>query len=237
MTTAVVLTSAACSREQPTRQVMVFAAASLSEAFAKFERDFEASHPGVDVVINLGPSSGLATQIRSGAPADVFASASPEQTDGLTKDGFGPAGTVFARNTLTVALAPGNPGHITKAADLTASGARVAICAEEVPCGRLAARWQKDSGLTLHPLTREVDVKGVLNKVASREANAGLVYRTDVKAASAQGVTEMELPQAPSTNLVIMTLNKAPQADLAREFSALVTSSEGRSVLAEQGFK
>lgn len=218
-------------------ELTVFAAASLKESFTTLAADFEKDNPGVRVVLNFGPSSGLATQITNGAPADVFASAAQKQADDLVAAGLAPSSQPFARNALTIAVAPKNPAGITTAAALAKPGAKIAVCAPEVPCGTLTTAWQKTSGITLKPVTQEVDVKGVLTKVAAGEADAGLVYRSDAKAALAQGVTEIQLADAPVTPYPIVVLKNAPQHALAERFVALVTGARGQAVLKEAGFQ
>lgn len=234
----VVVAMSACSPQAATTpnsapsKVTVFAAASLKESFAELEKSYEAAHPGVDVVINYGPSSGLAQQIIDGAPADVFASAAQSQMTSVVQAGKAQNPTTFASNTLVIAVAPGNPGHINSAADLTRTDLRLALCAVEVPCGQLAESYQKKSGTQLAPKTREVDVKGVLTKVRTGEADAGLVYTTDVLAAGKDGVTMLTLPDAPSTSYPIAAIN-----DAGKNFVAYVTSAEGKRVLEVHGFR
>lgn len=222
---------------QASGELIVFAAASLKESFTTLAKDFETAHPGVKVTLNFGPSSGLATQITNGAPVDVFASAAQKQADDLVAAGLATESKPFAKNALTIALAPKNPAGIVAPADLAKDGTKVAVCAPEVPCGTLTTKWQQASGITLKPVTQEVDVKGVLTKVTAGEADAGLVYRSDAKAAAAQGVTELQLPDAPVTPYPIVVLKKAPQPKLAADFVALVTGDRGQAVLSEAGFQ
>ncbi|WP_181408343.1 molybdate ABC transporter substrate-binding protein [Schumannella sp. 10F1B-5-1] len=245
------LALAACSSPGPTSSsapsstadelsgtVTVFAAASLTEVFGEAEKIFEKQHPGVDVVISYGGSSALAEQILSGAPADVFAAASPA-TMTTVVDGGGAEGepTVFATNTLEIAVPRGNPAGIEGLADLADPQRTIALCAPEVPCGAAAATVFQSAGLTAAPDTLEQDVKGVLTKVRLGEADAGLVYRTDVLSAGGD-VTGMPFDEAADAvnDYPIALLADAPSPEAGQAFVDWVLSDAGQKLLKKAGF-
>jgi molybdate transport system substrate-binding protein len=217
--------------------VNVFAAASLKEAFTKLGQQFEAAHPGAKVVFNFGPSSGLATQINQGAPADVFASASTKNMDQVVKAGAAASPTNFASNVMEIAVPPTNPAHVTQLSDLAKSTVKVALCQKAVPCGVTAAKVFANAKLTVTPVTQEVDVKSVLAKVSLGEVDAGVVYVTDVRAAGDK-VKGMEIPTDvnASTKYPIATLTKASNKATAQAFTDYVLSADGASVLTAAGF-
>ncbi|WP_432942819.1 molybdate ABC transporter substrate-binding protein [Kribbella sp. CA-253562] len=215
--------------------VNVFAAASLTGSFTQLGKDFEAAHPGVKVVFNFGGSSALAQQINQGAPADVFASAAPKNLDQVTEKG---TATTFARNKLEIAVPKGNPGKVTGLADFTDADRKIALCAEQVPCGAAAQKVFAAAKLTPQPDTLEQDVKAALTKVSLGEVDAALVYRTDVLAA-ADKVEGIDFPEATQAvnDYPIATLTKAPNADGAKAFVDFVLSEQGRKVLTDAGFE
>lgn len=217
--------------------VNVFAAASLKEAFTKLGRQFEAAHPGIKVVFNFGPSSGLATQINAGAPADVFASASSKNMDQVVTTGSAASPTNFASNVMEIAVPPKNPADVTLLSDLAKAAVKVALCQKAVPCGATAEKVFTNAKLTVTPITEEVDVKSVLAKVTLGEVDAGVVYVTDVLAAGDK-VKGIQIPTDvnASTKYPIATLTKAPNKATARAFTNYVLSPDGASVLTAAGF-
>ncbi|MFD9024305.1 molybdate ABC transporter substrate-binding protein [Streptomyces parvulus] len=218
--------------------VNVFAAASLTESFTALGKTFEKEHPGTKVVFNFGGSDSLAAGITSGAPADVFASASP-RTMKVVTDADAASGTpaTFVRNQLQIATLPGNPDSIASLKDLTGPGLKVVLCDKSVPCGAAARKALDASRLELTPVSYEEDVKSALNKVVLKEADAALVYRTDVKSARDK-VEGVDFPEsADAVNDYPITLLKdAPNAEVGKAFIELVRSAEGRKVLTEAGF-
>jgi molybdate transport system substrate-binding protein len=230
--------AAASSAAPEPRELTVFAAASLTETFTELGAQFETDHPGVTVEFNFGASSDLAQQIVNGAPADVFASASDATMKTVTDAGAtASAPTVFATNFLQIATAPGNPKGIATFADLARPDLKVVVCAPQVPCGGSAVKIEQATGVDIQPVSEEPDVKSTLGKVTTGNADAGLVFVTDVTSAGAevQGVSFPEARQA-VTNYPIAVLTDAPQADLAAEFQALVTGEAGQKALAAVGF-
>ncbi len=216
----------------------VFAAASLKATFTDLAGGFEKNHPGTKILLSFAGSSDLVTQITEGAPADVFASADPKNMTKLSNaalvDGS-PAN--FASNVLTIAVPPSNPASITGFADLARAGVKIVVCAPQVPCGAAAAKIEVATGTTLKPVSEESAVTDVLGKVSSGEADAGLVYVTDVKAAGGK-VTAIGFPE--SVNAVntypIATVAGSRHRQLAAAFIDMVTGTAGQKVLADAGF-
>ncbi|MFS2292350.1 MAG: molybdate ABC transporter substrate-binding protein [Actinomadura sp.] len=217
----------------------VFAAASLTEVFTALGETFEDAHPGVRVRFGFGGSSTLAQQITQGAPADVFASASPATMATATAAGDA-AGRprAFARNRLVIAVPKDDPGRVRTAGDLSRPGLKVVLCAEQVPCGAAARTALDAAGTRVEPVSRERDVKAVLTKVSLGEADAGLVYRTDVKAAGGE-VKGIEFAEAEKAinDYPIVEVAGAPQSALAKEFIRLVLGERGKAALARAGFE
>lgn len=214
----------------------VFAAASLTESFTELGKQFEEDHPGTEVVLNFGPSSGLAAQIASGAPADVFASASTANMDAVVRAGDASDPRDFATNRMEIAVPADNPAGIESVEDLAREDVKVALCQPQVPCGSTAAEVFDNAGVTVRAATEEVDVKSVLTKVSLGEVDAGVVYVTDVKAAGDK-VKGIEIPedQNATTSYPIATL--AGHAKLAADFVDLVLSDTGAKVLTDAGFE
>ncbi|MBQ1051178.1 molybdate ABC transporter substrate-binding protein [Micromonospora sp. C51] len=222
-----------------TGDVTVFAAASLTESFTRIGEDFEAANPGVRVTFSFAGSSALANQINQGAPADVFASASPANMTTVIDAGDGDGNPrIFVRNQLVIAVPDGNPGGVNGLADLTQPGVKVALCAEQVPCGAAAARALDVAGTELTPVTLEQDVKAALSKVRLGEVDAALVYRSDVRAAD-EDVDGIEFPESAGAinDYPIVVLRNAPNRPAARAFVEQVLSGPGQAVLAAAGFQ
>ncbi|MDG4810397.1 molybdate ABC transporter substrate-binding protein [Micromonospora sp. WMMD1120] len=240
------LAFAGCGADgEPTRgdagggRVTVFAAASLTESFTRIARAFEAATPGSTIVLSFAGSSALANQINQGAPADVFASAAPAPmvtvTDAGNADG---APSTFARNQLVIAVPRGNPAGVAGLADLARPGVKVALCANQVPCGAAARTALDAAGVALTPVTLEQDVKAALAKVKLGEVDAALVYRSDARAASAD-VSGVEFPESARAvnDYPIVAVKGAPNPAGARAFVAYVRSAPAQAVLAEAGFQ
>ena len=216
----------------------VFAAASLTETFTALGKQFEKDHPGTKVEFNFGPSSGLADQIGSGAPADVFASASPSNMDTVVSSGDAKDPKDFATNSMEIAVPPDNPGKVASVDDLAKSGVKVALCQPDVPCGKVAAEVFTNAKITVKPVTEEVDVKSVLTKVTLGEVDAGVVYVTDVQAAGSD-VKGVEIPADvnATTSYPIASLEHSKHQKEAADFVDLVLSDAGAKVLEEAGFQ
>jgi molybdate transport system substrate-binding protein len=219
--------------------VTVFAAASLTAAFTEIGDAFTAANPDADVTFNFAASSELVTQINEGgAPADVFASADQSNMTKLTdagNNGSDPA--VFATNLLEIIVGPGNPKGITGIADLGNDDLITVVCAPEVPCGKYAQQIFDAAGVTVTPDSLEQNVKAVVTKVTAGEADAGMVYNTDVTAAGdqAEGV---EIPD--DINVLaeypIATIKDAPNPEAAQAFIDFVLSEQGQKLLDSYGF-
>ena len=220
------------------RTLTVFAAASLTDAFTVLGEQFEAEHPGVTVTFNYARSADLAQQIVNGAPADVFAAASDATMKMVTDSGLAAATpTVFASNVLQIATPRGNPSHITSFADLARPGLAVVVAAPQVPCGAATKKVERVTGVRLQPVSEESDVKSILSKVLTGDADAGLVYVTDVAAARGK-VHGVSFPEAEGarTRYPITVVQNAPQPELAVRFQRLVTGESGRKALFAAGF-
>jgi len=218
--------------------ITVFAAASLKGTFTELADDFEAANPGTTVELNFAGSSDLVTQITEGAPADVFASADEKNMAKVTDAALAEGDPVdFATNVLEIAVPPGNPAGIESFADLAGSDAKVVVCAPAVPCGAATAAVETSTGVDITPVSEESSVTDVLGKVVSGEADAGLVYVTDVIAAgdAVEGIEFDESDEAVNTYpLVALTESASP--DVARAFVEYIASAAGQKVLAAAGF-
>ncbi|NGN94372.1 molybdate ABC transporter substrate-binding protein [Nocardioides sp. KC13] len=235
---AVTLALAGCgsaSGQGDEQELTVFAAASLTDTFTRLAEEFEKDHPGVKVTTSFGGSSDLVAQIEDGAPADVFASADTKNMDKLGDLATDPQD--FASNTLEIATPPGNPAKITGFQDLAEDGTKVVVCAAEVPCGSATAEMETKTGVDIEPVSEEQSVSDVLAKVTSGDADAGLVYVTDV-AAAGDTVTGVEFEEADQVvnTYPISALEGADETDLAQEFVDLVLSETGQKVLSDAGF-
>ncbi len=244
---AVVLALTACGTADPDAagssgadavdgSITVFAAASLTASFTELAAQFEEAYPGAEVSLNFAGSSDLATQISEGAPADVFASADAG-TMAKVADLLAGDPVEVATNTLQLAVPPDNPAGITSLADAARPGIRTVVCARQVPCGAAAVQVEEASGVDLSPVSEESSVTDVLGKVTSGEADAGLVYVTDVRAAgdAVRGIDIPEAADAP-TAYPIAALADSGDAGTAQEFVEFASGPSGQSVLGAAGF-
>ncbi|MBF4607566.1 molybdate ABC transporter substrate-binding protein [Curtobacterium sp. VKM Ac-1393] len=218
--------------------ITVFAAASLQKTFTTLGKDFELAHPGASIEFSFAGSSDLVTQIQNGAPADVFASADEANMAKLSSTDLASGSPQdFATNVLEIAVAPGNPKGITGLDDLTGSGVQLVTCAAPVPCGAATAKVESASGVDLRPVSEEQSVTDVLGKVESGQADAGLVYVTDVQGADGKvdGVPFDESSKAVNT-YPIGVLKESGDPELAQAFSDYVRSATGQKVLTAAGF-
>ncbi|MGY6657907.1 molybdate ABC transporter substrate-binding protein [Amycolatopsis sp. TRM77291] len=238
---ALALAATACGSGETAAEaktLTVFAAASLTESFGALGKRFEAQNSGVSVKFSFEGSSALVQKLTQGAKADVFASADKTNMDKAAKaELLGGQPSVFATNRLAIAVGKGNPKGVKGLADLAKDGLTVVVCAPQVPCGSAAKKVQQSSGVTLEPASEEQDVKSVLAKVRSGDADAGLVYVTDAASASAD-VDKVDFPEAADApnDYPIAVLKDAPQAQLAGLFRDFVLSAEGKTELAKAGF-
>ncbi|ULE35709.1 molybdate ABC transporter substrate-binding protein [Mycobacterium sp. IDR2000157661] len=229
--------AAGCSSQQGD-SIVVFAAASLKAPFTEIGEQFEGDNPGATVEFSFAGSSDLVTQLTQGARADVFASADTRNMDKAAKAGLlAGAPADFAANTLTIAVAPGNPKQINSFRDLTKPGVSVVLCAPQVPCGTATQKVERAAGVDVAPVSEESSVTDVLSKVTSGQADAGVVYVTDTQDAGDM-VTAVPFPEAAEAvnTYPIAVLRQSENPALARKFVDLVTGEVGRRVLAEAGF-
>jgi len=219
--------------------VTVFAAASLTAAFTEIGDAFMVEHPDANVVLNFAGSSDLVTQIIEKAPADVFASADMSNMAKVTDAALNSSEpVVFATNIAEIIVGAGNPKDVTGVDDLADPSELIVVqCAVEVPCGKYAAQIYENAGITVTPASLEENVKAVVTKVTLGEADAGIVYATDVTAAGddADGI---EIPDAINVEAEypIASLSDAPNPDGASAFIEFVLSEQGQAILASYGF-
>ena len=213
----------------------VLAAASLSESFKELGTAFEGKHPGSKVTFSFDASSALATQANNGAPADVFASADQANMKKVTDAGNATGPKVFAHNKLAIIVAKGNPKKVKSLADF--SKISFVLCAPEVPCGKYGVEALSKAGVKAQPKSLETNVKGVVTKVTSGEADAGIGYVTDAKAAaaSADGV---DIPDAQNVvaDYPMAVLKQSANSNLAYAWLDFILGPEAQAVLARYGF-
>jgi len=218
--------------------ITVFAAASLTAAFKDEGTAFQTQHPDASVAFSFAGSAALATSINNGAPADVFASADLPNLQKVVNAGnaLGQPAT-FAANKLQIVVAAGNPRGIKGLADLAGPGTVVILCAPAVPCGNYANQALTRAGVKVTPKSQEQDVNAVISKVAQGEADAGIVYVTDVKAAG-QKVVGIDIPddQNVTASYPIVTVRGGPNPKGGRAFIDFLLSVRGEAVLASYGF-
>lgn len=236
-----VLALAGCGSPPPADRLVVFAAASLTRVFTELNTaaPLNSAAPAADadgpIEFTFAGTADLLAQLTAGARADVFATADAASMEKAAAAGVVTTSVAFATNTLTIAVAPGNPKRINGLRDL--SRVTVVACAPQVPCGAALARIEAATGVNLDPASEEASVTDVLNKVVTGQADAGLVYVTDARAAG-DHVTAVPLPEssaAPNTYRIAVTRDAADPVRAAR-FVDLVTGPAGRDVLRRAGF-
>jgi molybdate transport system substrate-binding protein len=219
-------------------ELLVSAAASLTDAFAEIEAAFEEANPGVDVILNLGASSALREQILEGAPADVFASANTSNMDQVAEAGeVSGEAQVFVTNALQIAVPAGNEAGVAGLEDLGREELLIGLCAEDVPCGEFGREALASAGVTPSIDTNEPDVRALLTKIEAGELDAGITYITDVM--STGGTVEgIDIPE--ENNVVaeypIAALASAPNPEAAAAFVEFVLSDRGQAILTSYGF-
>ena len=228
----------AAAQKKPSGEITVFAASSLTESFDAMAKQFEKKYPDVSVKFDYDASSNLATQINQGAPADVFASADQNNLQKTIDSGaVTPPAVVFARNRLEIAVEKGNPKKIKSLADLQKSGLVVVLCADQVPCGKYAAQSLAMAGVTINPSSKEENAKATLSKVSIGEADASIVYVTDVKASKG---TTSGVKIADKQNVIATypmgVVKESQNATAAKAWVQYVTSKDGQKTLRKFGF-
>ncbi len=231
----------AASGERPeagiSGELRVLAAASLQAPFEELADAFAVEHPGVTVApIVYDGSSTLATQIIEGAPADVFASANEANMAKVADAGMAPDPQLFATNTLVVVVPAGNPENVTTLTDLAEPDLTIVLCAVEVPCGDASMALLEDQGVTVTAASYEQNVTAVLTKVTAGEADAGLVYATDVIGRDDVESFEPEGAEVAINRYPIVALRDAPNPEAAQAFVDFILGREGRAVLSGDGF-
>ena len=220
----------------PTRHtVVVLAASSLTESLTAAARDFEASHPGTEIQLSFAASSTVVTQVNQGAPADLIAlagtaAAGPLDKSRIARDGI----RTMARNTLEIVTPPGNPGNVNTMSDLARGSLKVVLCAATVPCGKAAAKALSLAGVTANVVSYETDVKATLAKVRLGEADAAIVYHSDVVAGGAS-VRGVQIPAAVNQTLDYPLIRLTDDATTV-EFAAHLLSAQGHKRLRDAGF-
>ena len=215
----------------------VLAAASLSESFKELGTAFEGKHPGSKVTFSFDASSALATQANNGAPADLFASADQSNMKKVTDAANATDPKVFAHNKLAIIVSKGNPKKITGLKDFGKSTVSFVLCAAEVPCGKYGLEALTKAGVTAKPKSLETNVKGVVTKVTSGEADAGIGYVTDAKAAAAQA-DSVVIPDAQNVvaEYPMAVLKQSKDSNLAFAWLDFILSPDSQAVLAKYGF-
>lgn len=230
----------------------ILAAASLTESFTELGELFESQNPGATVAFSFAGSQQLAQQLDQGAEADVFASANKTYMDAAIKSGRVDAGTpqVFVNNRLVVIFPQDNPGGVTALKDLAKPGLKLDLADETVPVGKYSVEFldkasadpafdpQFKENVLKNVVSYETTVKAVLTKVVLGEADAGIVYVSDITVEAASKVGRLDIPDALNSiaTYPIAPLADSKNADLAQAFVALVLSPEGQQVMAKYGF-
>jgi molybdate transport system substrate-binding protein len=220
----------------PTRHtVVVLAASSLTESLTAIAQDFEASHPGTDVQLSFAASSTVVTQVNQGAPADLVALAGTSAMGPLDKSRIAKDGTrSMASNTLEIATPPTNPGKVNGITDLSRPTLNVVLCAATVPCGKAAAKALSVAGVVAHVVSYETDVKATLAKVQLGEADAAIVYHSDVVSAGIR-VRGVQIPASVNQTLDYPLIRLTDDPTTVA-FMTYVLSDQGRKRLRDHGF-
>ena len=218
--------------------ITVFAATSLTDAFNEIGAAFTKAYPQAKATFSYDASSALVQQITQGAPADLFASADQANMDKLTKAGLnGGAPQVFANNLLGIIVPTGNPKGIKGVQDLANSDLKVVLCADGVPCGTYAKQILTSAGVTVNPVSLEQNVKGVVTKVTTGEADAGIVYVTDIAAAGTKA-SGADIPKDINVVAVYPIAPTKTSKNIATDqaFISFLLGPQGQTILAKYGF-
>ncbi len=228
----------AAATAAPAGTITVSAASSLTDVFPVIAAAFEKRFPGTTVRFNFGGSSALVEQVNAGAAVDVLATASEPTMWKAVNAGHTGRPLLFAKNTMAIAMPPGNPAGVTSLSDLSRTDVITAVCAVAVPCGSAARDLFARNGVIVRPVTFELDVRGVLGKVMADEVDAGIVYVTDVRAAGS-AVTSVAIPadRNVTTTYPIATVVGGPNPVTAKAFVAYVRySRSAQGILRAYGF-
>lgn len=220
-----------------TGEIAVLTAASLKESFEQIKTDLAKKYPDLTVNLQYGGSGQLAAQIQQGAPVDVFASADDASMKTLTDAKLIAKSVNIATNKLEIVVPKGNPGKVTSLKDLTNPDLTIVTCAEAAACGKTQLKIEQKTGLKIATDSQEPDVKSVLQKVAMGEADAGLVYVTDVKS-QGEKVEGIEFPEAAefANNYPMGVVEASANKEAAQAFVDYVSGPDGEKVLQGKGF-
>ncbi|WTW95292.1 molybdate ABC transporter substrate-binding protein [Streptomycetaceae bacterium NBC_01309] len=228
-------TSAGTDAAKQPSSITVLAAASLTAAFNEAKEAYTKANKDQDVKFSFAGSQELAAQVKQGAPADVIATADTKTMDGLTDQVNSP--TLFAKNKLTIVVAPGNPKNIKTLADLARTDLTVVLAGPTVPVGRYARESLGKAGVTVKPKSEETDVKAVLTRVRMGEADAGIVYTTDAKSAG-DAVASVDIPDG--FNVVasypVAVIKDSKKQDPAAAFTQWLLTPAAQEILKKYGF-
>ena len=226
------------SSDDTTTSLRIAATSSLTEVFNDIGEQFMLANPDITIAFNFASSSDLALQISQGLPADVFASADVKNMAKVTDAGLLHGQPVtFATNSLEIVVEKGNPLHIDSLAQLATPDLLFVTCPIEVPIGAYTAEVLRNAGVTVTPASLEENVKGILTKVALGEADAGIVYRTDILAAgnSVTGVPINDNVNV-TTKYLIGALRDSQNQDASQRFNIFLSSEQGQKIFSQFGF-
>ncbi len=231
-----VLLAAACAPSKDTAEVVIFAAASTADVVDQVVKRVQSEQPSAHITVTYGGSADLAAQILEGAPAAVFLSANQVQMAAVAEQAHAGSPQVFATNSLTIVVPAGNPAEVTGLADLENADLTSVICAPQVPCGAATAQLAALDGLTLSPASQENSVTDVLGKVVSGQADAGVVYVSDLNRVA--GVEEVPIAGAEQVvnQYQVAILDGEHDMELAGAFVDELVGDYGRGVLLAAGF-
>ncbi|WP_327359193.1 molybdate ABC transporter substrate-binding protein [Streptomyces sp. NBC_01304] len=248
VTAALLVPLAACGKSDDTKdtggakkdgqktELTVLAAASLTDVFKTAGAAYEKDHPGTTVKFSFAGSQELAAQVKQGSPADALVTADTKTMDRLKADTG--SSTVIAKNRLVIAAGKGNPKNLKDLKDLAKSDLKVVLAAPEVPVGRYSQQVLDGQKVTVKPVSQEPNVRAVLSKVELGEADAGIVYKTDITAADgkAEGI---DIPDAQNAiaSYPAATLKESKNTDAAAEFVKWLSTPEAQKILLDAGFQ
>jgi molybdenum ABC transporter molybdate-binding protein len=234
---ALLVLATGCGRQSTTTTLTVLAASSLTDAFGELGKAYELSHKNVKIRFSFAGSQELAAQVKEGVPADVLATADQVTMEGLAAHVLTPTRRVIAGNSLTIAVGPGNPENIRGLADLASPGLRVVLAAENVPVGRYSRQALAKAGVTLTPKSEEIDVRTVLTRVRTGEADAGIVYITDLRSAG-HAASSVPIPAAQNVAAAYCAaaLRDGENPDPSAAFVTWLGSAEAKATLNKYGF-
>lgn len=251
LTASLLLGSAACSDDDTPKaastttteapaipgDLTVFAAASLTDAFTDAEAVLEEQNDGLELTYSFAGSGALVTQVEEGAPVDLLATADLGSMQSLVDRGIVGKPTIFARNQLAILVEPGNPKGITGLADLANPDLKVVLADETVPAGKYAKQVLDQAGVTVNPVSREIDVKSTAAKVTNGEADAAIVYATDVTAAGSKGEgVEIPADQNVIAEYPVAVVQSTGNIPGAEAYIEDLLHGEGKKALVARGF-